>query len=33
LGMPLTRLKEQHAIKQQSFRVSGIAQINDPIFR
>jgi len=33
LGMPLTRLKEQHAIKKQSFRVSGIAQINDPIFR
>jgi hypothetical protein len=32
LGVPLTGLKERQARKSQSFRVSGIAQINDPVF-
>ncbi len=32
-GIPLTVLKEWRATRQQAFRVSGIAQINDPVFR
>jgi hypothetical protein len=33
LSIPITGLKERWAIQKQSFRVSGIAQINDPVFK
>lgn len=33
LGMLRTRLGEQRAIRQQTFKVSGTAQIDDPIFQ
>ena len=33
LSIPFAGLRERQALKKQSFRVSGIAQINDPVFR
>jgi hypothetical protein len=32
LNIPITGLKERRTIQKQSFRVSGVAQIDDPIF-
>jgi glycosyltransferase involved in cell wall biosynthesis len=33
LGILLATLKERQALKRQSFKVSGLAQIDDPVFR
>jgi glycosyltransferase involved in cell wall biosynthesis len=32
-GIGLTRLREQKALRRQTFRVSGVAQVNDPVFQ